>query len=312
MRAHYSRSFVRKPVGELMPLQEQIAEGTAAGTPSELRGAEARAIIIAPARRRAWSDLRDLYEYRELFYFLGWRDVKVRYKQTTLGVGWAVLQPVIAMLIFTAVFGKFARIPSDSIPYPIFAYTALLGWNLFAGALHRSVTSVVASSHLISKVYFPRLIIPLASTLSGVVDFIIGLAVLFGLMVWYEVKPTPGLLLLPVIAVFGLACALAVGLWLSALNVAYRDVGQTIPFLIQVWMYASPVVYPASLVPEKWLWLYSLNPMVVVIEGFRWALLGQGTLSPATVFTSALLVLILLFGGVAYFRRLERTFADVI
>ena len=220
--------------------------------------------------------LKSIWEYRELLYFLVWRDLKVRYKQTVIGIGWAVLQPLITMLTLTVIFGHFAKIPSDGVPYPIFAFCGLLPWTYFATALNRCIMSVVADSHVISKIYFPRLILPIAGTISGLVDFSISLVLFLGFMGWYEIGITWWLLTLPFFLMFALITALAVGLWLSALNVRYRDVTYTIPFLIQVWMFASPVVYPVNLIPEKWRFLYSLNPMAGVIEGFRWALLGKG------------------------------------
>jgi len=269
-------------------------------------------VVIEPRRGLFDLHLRAIWEYRELLYFLVWRDLKVRYKQTLIGVGWAVLQPLITMLILTAIFGHFAKIPSDGMPYPIFAFCALLPWNYFATALNRCIVSVVADSHVISKIYFPRLILPLAGTVSGLVDFSISLVLFLGLMIWYEMGITWWLLALPFFLMFALVTALAVGLWLSALNVRYRDVTYTIPFLIQVWMFASPVVYPVNLVPEKWRFLYSLNPMAGVIEGFRWALLGKASPDFLVMAISALVVAILLAGGVIFFRNMERTFADIV
>jgi lipopolysaccharide transport system permease protein len=216
------------------------------------------------------------------------------------------------MVIFTVIFGHFAKMPSDGVPYPVFAYTALLPWTYFATALTRCTGSVVGNAQLISKVYFPRLILPLSGTLSALIDFTISLVILVGMMAWYGIAPTRNILALPLFLLLSVATTLAVGLWLSALNVRYRDVGHAIPFLIQCWMYASPVVYPVSMVPERWRSLYSLNPMVGVIEGFRWALLGKASPDFGAVTTSALLVTILLLGGLVYFRHLERTFADVI
>lgn len=247
-----------------------------------------------------------------MLYFLAWRDVKVRYKQTAIGAAWAVLQPLLTMAVFTVVFGKFARIPSDGLPYPIFAYSALLPWNFFSGALTRTVSSVVGSSHLITKVYFPRLVIPISATVSGAVDFSIAFVVLLGMMVWFGISPTWGVLALPLLLLLALVTALGVGLWFSALNVKYRDVGYVIPFLVQLWMFASPLVYPVSLVPEKWRLLYSLNPMAGVIEGFRWALLGKAHPDFTALGISVVIVVFLLLTGAAYFRRTERTFGDVI
>jgi len=269
-------------------------------------------IRIEPSR--GWISLRlyELWEYRELLYFLVWRDVKVRYKQTVIGVGWAVLQPVITMIVFTAIFGRFAKIPSDGLPYPIFAYSALIPWSYFATALNRSIASVVAESHLISRVYFPRLILPLAGTVSGIVDFSISFILLLGMTVWYGVDITWWSLTLPAFLLFALLTALAVGLWLSALNVRYRDVGYAVPFLIQIWMFCSPVVYPVSMIPEKYRLLYSLNPMAGVIEGFRWVLLGKASPDFSVMAVSAVAVLIILTGGLVFFKNMERTFADVV
>jgi lipopolysaccharide transport system permease protein len=274
---------------------------------------DAMPVIVIKARPGLFHlDVRSLWDYRELLYFLAWRDVKVRYKQTAIGAAWAVLQPFTTMVIFTVIFGHFAKMPSDGVPYPVFAYTALLPWTYFATALTRCTGSVVGNAQLISKVYFPRLILPISGTLSALIDFAISLVILIGMMAWYGIVPTRNVLALPLFLLLSVATTLAVGLWLSALNVRYRDVGHAIPFLIQCWMYASPVVYPVSMVPVRWRSLYSLNPMVGVIEGFRWALLGKASPDFGAVTTSALLVTILLLGGLVYFRHLERTFADVI
>ena len=269
-------------------------------------------VVIEPARGWSALELRNLWDYRELLYFLVWRDIKVRYKQTALGAAWAVLQPVTTIVIFTLIFGQLARIPSDGIPYPIFSFSALLPWSYFAGAFGRSSGSVVASANLISKVYFPRLVVPLSGALGGVIDFGLAFLVLIGLMAWYGVLPTAAILLLPAFLLLAVAAALGVGLWLSALNVQYHDVQFVVPFLSQVWMYVTPVVYPASLIPEKWRLLYSLNPMVGVVEGFRWALLGQGNVPATMLGSSTVVTLILLISGAFYFRRMETTFADVV
>lgn len=269
-------------------------------------------ISIEPARSCLSLRLGELWAYRELLYFLVWRDVKVRYKQTAIGAIWAVLQPLSAMLIFTVVFGYFAKIPSDGLPYPIFAYAGVLPWLYFASALNRSIVSVVNEGHLISKVYFPRLLLPLAGTVSGALEFAVSFVLLIGMMLWYGLTPTWGLMALPFFLLLALATALAVGLWLSALNVRYRDVGYTVPFLTQCWMYASPVAYPVSLVPQQWRLLYSLNPMAGVIEGFRWALLGKQSPDLGVMAASAAVVALLLAGGLIFFKQMERTFADVI
>ena len=269
-------------------------------------------LVIQPNRVWFRLDLAEIWQYRELLYFLTWRDVKVRYKQTAIGATWAVVQPLTTMLIFTMIFGHFAKIPSDGFPYPVFAYTALLPWMYFASALNRSSTSVVSEAHLISKVYFPRAILPLAGAISGIIDFAVAFVLLLVMMIWYGITPTWGLLVLPLFLLLALVTALAVGLWSSALNVRYRDVGLTIPFLTQCWMYASPVAYPVSLVPENWRFFYGLNPMAGVIEGFRWALLGKQGPDYGVMAVSAGVVVILLVGGLVFFRRMERMFADVI
>jgi homopolymeric O-antigen transport system permease protein len=273
---------------------------------------EDSAIIIQPGSGLFHLDLKAIWHYRELLYFLIWRDVKVRYKQTAIGAGWAIFQPLMTMLIFTVVFGNFAKIPSDNLPYPIFAYTALLPWTNFAQAIGRSGVSLVGSANLISKVYFPRLIIPLSAAVAPLADFAIAFGILLAMMAWFGIAPTWGVLALPLFLLLALATALAVGLWLSALDVRYRDVGYTIPFVVQIWMYASPVAYPVSLVPERWRLLYSLNPMAGVIEGFRWALLGKGNPDFGVMTASAVVVMALLLGGIVYFKQMERTFADVV
>ena len=255
-------------------------------------------------------DLASLWQYRELIYFLVWRDVKVRYKQTVIGVAWAIIQPLTTMIIFTMIFGKLAKIPSDGLPYPVFAYTALLPWNYFSQALMRSGTSLVGNSHLITKVYFPRLVVPLASATTPAVDFAVSFTILLGLMAYYGIAPTLYLIYLPFFMLLALLTALSVGLWLSPLHIMFRDVGYVLPFITQIWMYASPVVYPVSLVPEQWRWVYSLNPMAGVIEGFRWALLGKENPSMAVIGVSASMVLIMFIGGVIFFKRMENTFAD--
>jgi lipopolysaccharide transport system permease protein len=264
--------------------------------------------------RTGWFDfdLKELWQYRELLYFLTWKDVIIRYKQTAIGAVWAVLQPLMTMVIFTMVFRKFAGVPSDGLPYPIFAFTALLPWQFFAQAISRSSISLVGNRDMISKVYFPRLIIPVSSTLSPVIDFCIAFVILIVMMVWYGLAPTWGILALPLFLLLAMQTALAICFFLAALNVKYRDVGHAIPFLVQCWMYASPVAYSVSLVPEQWRFWYSLNPMVGVIEGFRWALLGKTSPDFVAMVVSAVVVSMLFFAGLIYFRRMERTFADVI
>jgi homopolymeric O-antigen transport system permease protein len=269
-------------------------------------------VVIQPSKSLLSLDLRALWPYQELLYFLVWREVKVRYKQTVLGIAWAMLQPLLTMVIFTVIFGTFVNIPSDGLPYPIFAYTALLPWTYFAEAITRSSVSLVSDANLIRKVYFPRLIMPVAAVVSPVVDFVLSFLLLLGMMAWFGIAPTWGVLALPFFLLLALITALAVSLWLSALNVRYRDVRHTIPFLIQFWMYASPVAYSASLVPERWRLLYSLNPMAGVIEGFRWTLLGKASPNLAVIAANAVVVIALLIGGLVFFKRMERTFADVI
>jgi homopolymeric O-antigen transport system permease protein len=269
-------------------------------------------IVIEPKKGLFQLDLKGIWQYRELLYFLVWRDLKVRYKQTVIGIGWAVLQPFVTMVIFTVIFGNLVKVPSDGLPYPIFAYSALLPWNYFASALQRCVVSVVGDAALVSKVYFPRLILPLAGTISGFADFFVSFLLLIGMMTFYGLGISWTVLALPFFLLLALSTALAVGLWLSALNVRYRDVGHTIPFLMQVWMYASPIVYPVSVIPEKYRFLYSLNPMAGVIEGFRWALLGKQSPDFGVMAISVAVVLLLISGGVVFFRNMEKTFADVV
>jgi len=269
-------------------------------------------VVIEPKKGLFQLDLKGIWQYRELLYFLVWRDLKVRYKQTVIGIGWAVLQPFVTMVIFTIIFGKLVKVPSDGIAYPIFAYSALLPWNYFASALQRCVVSVVGDAALVSKVYFPRLILPLAGTISGFADFLVSFLLLLGMMTFYHLGLSWTVLVLPFFLLLALSTALAVGLWLSALNVRYRDVGHTIPFLMQVWMYASPIVYPVSVIPEKYRFFYSLNPMVGVIEGFRWALLGKQSPDFGVMAISVAMVLLLMSGGLVFFRNMEKTFADVV
>ena len=268
--------------------------------------------VIEPKKGWVPIDFRELWQFRELLFFLTWRDILIRYKQTALGVLWAVIQPVVTMVIFSVVFGKFGKLPSGGVPYPVFAFTALLPWNLFASALTRATNSVVGSSNMVKKIYFPRMLIPISSTLSPLVDFAISLVVLFGLMAFYRVPVSWSLLLLPLLILITLFVALGVGFWLSALNVKYRDVGHAIPFVVQVWMYASPVAYAVMLIPHKWQPLYALNPMVGVINGFRWAILGTGLLPRNTILLSLAVGLVILVSGAFYFRRMEKTFSDVV
>lgn len=269
-------------------------------------------VVIQPSKGLFDLDFQGVWQYRELLYFLIWRDVKIRYKQTIIGAGWAILQPLLTLVVFTVIFGKLVKVPSDGLPYPIFAYTALLPWTYFSQAISRSGVSLVNSSNLLRKVYFPRLFIPIAAAIVPLVDFAIAFTLLLGMMVWFETTPTWNVLFLPLFLLLTLLTGLSVSLWLSALNVRYRDVGYIIPFCTQLWMYASPVVYPVSLIPEQWRLWYSLNPMVGVIEGFRWAVLGQGSPDFRMMIISGGVVLAILIGGIVYFNQVEETFADVV
>jgi lipopolysaccharide transport system permease protein len=273
---------------------------------------EVRHTRIEPSKGWTSLGLKDLWQYRELLFFLTWRDIKVRYKQTALGAAWAVIQPLFTMLVFTLFFGRLARVPSDGFPYPLFSYAALLPWQLFAYALTESSNSVVANERLITKVYFPRLVVPLASILAGLVDFVIAFTLVIGMMVWYGVRPTLAILTLPFFVILAMATALGVGLWLSALNVIYRDVRYTLNFIVQFWLFASPVAYSSTLVPARWRPFYGLNPMAGVIEGFRWALLGKAQAPGAMLWVSVVVVALVLVGGLYYYRRMEKTFADVV
>lgn len=268
--------------------------------------------IIRP--RRSWwdIDLREIWAYRELLYFFVWRDIKVRYKQTVIGAAWSILQPFMTMVVFSLFFGKLAKIPSHGLPYPVFYYSALLPWMYFAGALQNATNTIIEHQRVITKVYFPRIILPLAAVLSGLVDFGIAFLILIGIMLFYGIIPTLAVLWLPFLMLLAVMTAFGVGLWLSALNAIYRDVRYAVPFLIQFWMFASPVAYPSSLVPERWQWLYGLNPMAGVIEGFRWALTGQGQPPQSLFAVSVLAVFLVLLGGLIYFRRIEGTIADLV
>jgi lipopolysaccharide transport system permease protein len=268
-------------------------------------------IVIRPPRKWVPVDFKELWEYRELLYFFTWRDVKLRYKQTGLGIAWAIIQPLFLMIIFSLFFGGLAKIPSDGVPYPLFSLAALLPWTLFAEGMTRSTISMVSNANIMTKVYFPRLIMPVASIMSPLVDFCVAFGILIIMMAYYGFVPTINVIFLPLLVIFAMMTSLSVGLWLSALNVKYRDFQYTVPFLIQIWMFASPVVYPASMVPQQFQFLYALNPMTGVIEGFRWALLG--TNPPTTmIFISLGVVIALLVSGVFYFRRMEQYFADIV
>jgi lipopolysaccharide transport system permease protein len=270
--------------------------------------------VVRIKARRGWLalDLPELWAYRELLYFFVWRDIKVRYKQTVIGAAWAILQPVLTMVVFSLFFGKLAKIPSGGVPYPIFYYCALLPWMYFAAAMQTSTTVVVEQQRVITKVYFPRVVLPISSVLSGLLDFAISFAVFAVMMVFYHIVPTKAAIWLPVFTLLAIFTALGVGLWLSALNALYRDVRYVLPFLVQFWMFASPVAYPSSLVPAKWRWLYGLNPMAGVIEGFRWALTGHGQPPGALMAASSVGVGLLVLGGLVYYHAVEGKIADVV
>ena len=267
---------------------------------------------IKPSSGWVSLQLGEVWDYRELLYFLIWRDIKVRYKQTSLGAAWAIIQPFFTMLVFSLFFGKLGKIPSDGLPYPVFAYAALVPWTFFAQGLTQSSDSLVGSGNLIKKVYFPRLVIPLGAVTAGVVDFALAFVVLIAMMFYYHVTPTTNVIFLPFLVLLALITSLGVGLWLSALNVKYRDVKYVVPFVTQFWMLATPIAYPSSLLPEPWRTVSGLNPMAGVVEGFRWALLGRNTAPGAMVWVSAGVAVLVLISGAFYFRRMEKTFADVV
>ncbi|MEW6455188.1 MAG: ABC transporter permease [Acidobacteriota bacterium] len=267
---------------------------------------------IRPSKGWVNINLKELWEYRELLYFLIWRDIKVRYKQTILGAAWAIIQPLFTMVVFSIFFGLLAKIPSDGIPYPVFAYTALVPWMYFSNALSQGSNSLVEHQRMITKVYFPRLILPLSSVCSGLLDFAISFGVLLLIMLFYSVIPSLAILTLPLFILLAILTALSVSIWLSALNVEYRDVRYVIPFILQFWLFISPVAYPSSLVPERFRALYGLNPMAGVVEGFRWALTGKTQAPGPLLFVSIITVMVLLISGLYYFRRMEKTFADVV
>jgi lipopolysaccharide transport system permease protein len=269
-------------------------------------------VVIESTKGKLRLDLKAIWPYRDLLYLMVWREIKVRYKQTAIGAGWAVFQPLMTMVVFSIIFGRFAKLPSDGVPYPVFALAALLPWTYFNQAIARGGIGLVTHANLLTKVYFPRLIIPLAAVLAPVVDFLVAFVILVAFMLWFGIRPTWGVLALPLFVLVALLTALGTSLWLAPMNVRYRDVGQAIPLMMQLWMYGSPVAYSVSMVPEKWRLLYSLNPMVGVIEGFRWGLLGKQSPDFAVMAMSSVAVLAFVFGGVVYFRMMERTFADVV
>ena len=270
-------------------------------------------IYIKPSTGLTALNLRDIWVYRELVFFMIWRDIKVRYKQTLLGALWAVIQPVMTMLVFTFIFGSVAKVPTDGIPYPIFSYTALLPWGLFVTALNQASRSLTSNHNMITKVYFPRLVLPMASVLAGLVDFAIAFVIMLGMMWYFKVTPTLSVLwTLPLFLLLALITALGVALWLSAINVKYRDVNYALPFLTQFWLFITPVAYSANVISEKWQLVYSLNPMAGVVNGFRWALLGAGNGPDAALWVSVGISVLVLVSGLYYFRNMERTFADTI
>jgi lipopolysaccharide transport system permease protein len=270
--------------------------------------------VVHIAARRGWMalDLGEFWAYRELLYFFVWRDIKVRYKQTVIGAAWAVLQPLMTMLVFSLFFGMLAKIPSQGLPYPVFYYCALLPWTYFATAMQSATNIVVEQQRVITKVYFPRVVLPIASVLSGLVDFAIAFVVFLAMMAYYHIVPTAAVIWLPGFTLLAVLTALGVGLWLSALNALYRDVRYIVPFLVQFWMFGSPVAYPSSLVPAKWRWLYGLNPMAGVIEGFRWALTGHGQPPGILLAASSAAVVLLVLSGLVYYHAMEGTIADVV
>lgn len=269
-------------------------------------------VLIRPISGWVPINLRDLWEYRELLYFLTWRDIKVRYKQTALGMAWVVLQPLLLMLVFTIVFGRLVELPSDRISYPIFTYTALLPWQLFSRALNEGSMSLIAHERVITKTYFPRILLPASAVLASLIDFGIAFLVLIGFIIFYGVYPGLAIFTLPLFVLLLVLAAFGVSLWLAAFNVMYRDVRYMLPFLTQIWMFATPIIYPVSVVPDSWRLLYSLNPMVGVVEGFRWALLGESNGMDVTIGLSVFVVAGVLGGGVLYFQSVQQTFADVI
>ena len=281
---------------------------------NELVKHEPNTIYLKPSTGLAALNLRDLWMYRELVYFMVWREVKVRYKQTMLGAAWAIIQPVMNMIVFSVLFGGIAKLPTDgNIPYPIFTFTALLPWQLFVGALNQASRSLTANQNMVTKIYFPRLVLPLASILSGLVDFIIAFVILIGLMVYYRVTPSISVIwALPLLLLLAIVTALGVALWLSAINVQYRDVNYALPFLTQFWFFITPVAYSSNLISAKWQLIYSINPMAGVVNGFRWAVLGVGNGPDAGLWISVVVSIVFLIGGLFYFRNMEKTFADTI
>ncbi len=293
-----------------------MTESVGTSAPHALEGSfgrpEVPTVRIRPTRGRVPLRLREVWEYRELLYFLCWRTIKVRYKQTVLGATWAIIQPLITMVVFSVIFGQLVKVPSDGVPYPIFAYCGLLPWQLFAQSLAESGNSIVNNERLVTRVYFPRLVIPLSTVLVSLLDFAVAGIILAGMMAYYQIVPAVGVWALPFLVIQAVCAALGIGLWLSALNVQYRDIRHVIPFLTQCWLFATPIAYPSSLVPRQWRALLGLNPMAGVVEGFRWALLGGKSDVGGLLALSVLITIGLLVSGAIYFRRMERTFADVL
>jgi lipopolysaccharide transport system permease protein len=261
-----------------------------------------------------WTSLKvgELWRYRELLYFFVWRDLKVRYKQTILGASWAILQPFLTMVVFSIFFGRLANVPSEDLPYPVFAYSALVPWTFFANGLTQASNSIIANAGMVKKIYFPRLTLPVATVLAGLVDFTLAFGVLLGMMFFYRIIPTINIIWLPLLLLLALVTSLGASMWFAALNVRFRDVRYIVPFLVQFWLFLTPIAYPSSLVPEQWQLIYSLNPMVGVVEGFRWALLGTDTSPGPIILVSALVAVIMFIAGLIYFRRMERSFADIV
>jgi lipopolysaccharide transport system permease protein len=295
-----------------MRVHDQTLAAVVASTIAAQESTDLPLLTIEASKGWVSLKLNELWRYRELLYFLAWREVRVRYKQTALGAAWAIIQPLFTMLVFSLFFGRLAKMPSDGIPYPLFSLAALIPWTFFANGLTQSSNSLVTNANLISKVYFPRLAMPISAVASGAVDFGISFALLLGMMAFYRIMPSTHILFLPIFILLAFVSSLGIGLWLSALNVQYRDVRYTVPFLAQFWMFATPIAYPSSLLHEPWRTLYGLNPMVGVVEGFRWALLGTRLAPGAEVLMSSFTAVLILVGGACYFRRMERTFADII
>ncbi|RPI84702.1 MAG: ABC transporter permease [Chloroflexi bacterium] len=287
---------------------------TSSPAPNAHLGRDNRDLIVHIKPRNKWASLKldDLWRYRELLYFFAWRDLKVRYKQTVLGAAWAVLQPFLTMVVFSIFFGRLAEIPSDNLPYPVFAYSALVPWTFFANSLTHASNSIVSNAGMVKKTYFPRLTLPVATVMTGLIDFTLALCVLIGMMLYFRIVPTINIVWLPLLLLLALITSLGASLWFAALNVRFRDVRYIVPFLVQFWLFLTPIAYPSSLVPEQWRLIYSLNPMVGVVEGFRWALLGTDTTPGPIIIVSSLVALFMLVAGTFYFRNMERSFADIV